>query len=383
MDRLKINTWIRLFLIALMLVIGLGSILFTEKLVRSLASEERDKTELWARATNYVAQPELSEEDISLYLDIIRSNDNIPAIHTDENNNLLYSNMDSSRLNKPGAVERTIRRMKETNEPIVLIDFDGTPYGYVYYNHSLELRMLSVYPYVYLLLVIIFITTGFYALRASQRAEQNHVWVGLSKETAHQLGTPISSLLALTELLREQVKDEAIMSELDKDLGRLQMITDRFSKIGSKPVLVEENINEAIESTLGYMKKRSSGRVNFVFKALPNSLLVPLNRPLFGWVIENLCKNAIDAMEGAGNIEVKVTDNNDKVRIDFSDTGKGIPRKQFEEIFQPGFTSKSRGWGLGLSLSRRIIESYHKGRIFVFRSEIDNGTTFRIEFKKQ
>ena len=172
------------------------------------------------------------------------------------------------------------------------------------------------------------------------------------------------------------------MSELDKDLGRLQMITDRFSKIGSKPVLTEENINETIGSTLEYMKKRSSGRVNFIFNAPPNPLLVPLNRPLFGWVIENLCKNAIDAMEGAGNIEVKVVDNNDKVRIDFSDTGKGIPRKQFEEIFQPGFTSKNRGWGLGLSLSRRIIESYHKGRIFVFCSEIDKGTTFRIEFKK-
>lgn len=382
MDRLRIHTGIRFLLIILMLVIGAGSVIFTQRLVRSLAAEERKKTEIWAEATTYVARPELSEEEVGFYLHVIRSNTAIPVIRTDAEGELLYSNLDSARLSNRQALDRTLRRMAKSNEPIRLRDNQGV-YSYVYYNHSLPLRMLMVYPYIYLLLVLLFVTVGFYALRAAQRAEQNHVWVGLSKETAHQLGTPISSLMALTELLREKVSDLALVAELEKDLGRLQMIADRFSKIGSRPVLTPDELMPAIENTLSYMRKRSSGRVTFSLHGPTSLEMIPLNQPLFGWVIENLCKNAIDAMAGSGTITVQVSDLPSKVCIDVTDTGKGIARSLFETVFRPGYTSKSRGWGLGLSLAKRIIESYHGGRIFVLRSEIDKGTTFRIELKKQ
>ncbi|MGE4569145.1 MAG: PAS domain-containing sensor histidine kinase [Bacteroidales bacterium] len=382
MDRLRIHNGVRFLLIILMIVIGAGSVIFTQRLVRALAAEERKKTEIWAEATTYVARPELSEEEVGFYLHVIRSNTTIPVVRTDAAGELLYSNLDSARLSNPLALDRTLRRMAKSNEPIRLSDNQGV-YSYVYYNHSLPLRMLMVYPYVYLLLVLLFITVGFYALRAAQRAEQNHVWVGLSKETAHQLGTPISSLMALTELLREKVSDLALIVELEKDLSRLQMIADRFSKIGSRPVLVPDALLPAIENTLSYMRKRSSGRVTFSLHG-PHALeRIPLNQPLFGWVIENLCKNAIDAMAGSGSITVQVADLPGKVCVDVTDTGKGIARSLFETVFRPGYTSKSRGWGLGLSLARRIIESYHGGRIFVLRSEIDKGTTFRIELKKE
>ncbi len=382
MDRLRIHNGIRFFLIFLMITIGAGSVIFTQRLVRSLAAEERKKTEIWAEATTYVGRPELSEEEVGFYLHVILSNTAIPVIRTDAAGNLLYSNLDSARLSSPLVLKRHLHRMVNANDPIVLGDNQGV-YSYVYYSHSLPLRMLMIYPYVYLLLVLLFVTVGFYALRSAQRAEQNHVWVGLSKETAHQLGTPISSLMALTELLRDKVDDLSLISELDKDLSRLRMIADRFSKIGSRPVLTPGDLVSALESTLSYMRKRSSGRVSFTLHAPTGLNMIPLNQPLFGWVIENLCKNAIDAMSGSGAIVVQVIDQTDKVCIDFSDSGKGIPRKLFEMVFRPGYTSKSRGWGLGLSLSRRIVESYHGGRIFVLRSEIDKGTTFRLELNKR
>jgi signal transduction histidine kinase len=253
---------------------------------------------------------------------------------------------------------------------------------YVYYDESKVLKQLFIFPYVQLLIVFGFIIISFLALSSTKKAEQNKVWVGLSKETAHQLGTPISSLMAWMEYLRTQSINPAMLAEIDKDVQRLNMIADRFSKIGSHPEPVPVHVNKAIEHAADYMEKRISSKVTLIYDFSEEAVWALMNESLFGWVVENLVKNAVDAMNGKGTITFSLRQTDKRVRIDVSDTGKGIPKSKFETVFHPGYTTKKRGWGLGLSLVRRIVESYSKGRIFVLRSEPNKGTTFRIELKR-
>ena len=268
--------------------------------------------------------------------------------------------------------------MKDHSDPI-RIDLSEEDYLLLYHHESDILRNLRYYPLIQLVVVVIFILVAYFAFNATQQAEQNQVWVGMSKETAHQLGTPISSLMAWIELLKLQNVDENLVREFEKDTQRLEKITERFSKIGSKPELYRQNITEVLLSTISYLKTRSSNRVKFE-TAFSESKVVeaPLNAALFSWVIENLCKNAIDAMDNQGTITIGLTEKNGSVLIDVTDTGKGVHKSQFKTIFQPGFSTKRRGWGLGLSLARRIVENYHNWKIFIKWSEIGKGTSFRI-----
>ena len=274
--------------------------------------------------------------------------------------------------------------MKHSNKDIRIYfdDTDKSDFIDVYYDDSVLLKRLSAYPYVQLGIVLIFVVVAIIALLTSKRAEQNKVWVGLSKETAHQLGTPISSLMAWIEILKETYPDDELIPEMDKDVKRLQLIADRFSKIGSLPEPVPTNLEEVLMHVVEYMDRRTSKKINITYEFPEHEVVVLLNASLFEWVIENLCKNAVDAMGGEqGSIHIKVMVNTDAVAIEVSDTGKGIKKKDIGNVFRPGFTTKKRGWGLGLSLAKRIVEEYHHGKIFVKSSEVGKGTTFRIELK--
>jgi signal transduction histidine kinase len=256
-------------------------------------------------------------------------------------------------------------------------------YQLVCYDESILLKRLAQYPYWQLGVVMIFVVVAIFALLASKKAEQNKVWVGLSKETAHQIGTPISSLMAWVEILKENYPNDELIPEMDKDVKRLELIAERFSKIGSLPEPVDASMNTVLEHVVDYMDRRTSKKVEMIRHLPDHEVIVKMNTALFEWVIENLCKNAVDAMEGAGKIELTLTDEDHRVVIEVSDNGKGIRKKDLKNVFTPGFTTKKRGWGLGLSLAKRIVEEYHKGRIFVKQSEVGKGTTFRIEMHKE
>jgi signal transduction histidine kinase len=272
--------------------------------------------------------------------------------------------------------------MKDENDPII-ISVSETETQYLYYRSSILLENLKYYPIVQFAVILLFILVAYLAFSSSRNAEQNQVWVGMSKETAHQLGTPISSLMAWVELLKMQNIDESLIQEFEKDTQRLERITERFSKIGSVPELTRTDVAETIRSTVAYLKTRSSAKVKFLLDFSEQEVYeVPLNASLFSWVIENLCKNAIDAMNNIGTIQISIVEKGNQILIDLADTGKGISKSYFKTVFQPGFTSKKRGWGLGLSLAKRIVENYHKGKIFVKHSEINKGTTFRIILQK-
>ena len=267
------------------------------------------------------------------------------------------------------------------NGRIVRIDLYNSAFIEVAYDESLMIKRLQTYPYVQLGVVLLFVIVAIFALLTSKKAEQNKVWVGLSKETAHQLGTPISSLMAWTEILRETYPDDTLIPEMDKDIKRLQLIADRFSKIGSLPEPVPTSLKEVVENVVEYMDRRTSRKVVIETLLPEKDITVRLNQSLFEWVIENLCKNAVDAMEGAGRITIRVMEWQHGAVVEVGDTGKGIKKKNLDDVFRPGFTTKKRGWGLGLSLARRIVEEYHNGRIYVKHSEVGVGTTFRIELK--
>ena len=273
--------------------------------------------------------------------------------------------------------------MSETDPHFIRVEIYANTYQYIYYEDSILLRRLSLYPYIQLVVLLIIVLVLYSAVVYTKRAEQNRVWVGLSKETAHQLGTPISSLMAWTEYLQAAGTDPEVTGEIDKDVKRLSVIADRFSKIGSRPELQLEYINDTVSGSLDYMRSRISGKVDLRMHLSPDDHGVLLSRPLFEWVMENLTKNAVDAMDGAGSIDITTGEDKDKVWIDVADTGKGIARKNFKTVFNPGYTTKKRGWGLGLTLVKRIIEDYHGGRIYVKDSEPGKGTVFRIELPKQ
>jgi K+-sensing histidine kinase KdpD len=370
--------WKFLLFIAAVLI-GVSSLWYTNILVRKFAEEEKKRIELWAEAQEQVIK---SDENLDFFFKVLSNNVTIPVIVVDSADNIMFSrNLNPSKTNNQKYVNRKLKQMKEENEPFeIVISIDDKQF--LYYGHSTILTKLAYYPYVQLAIILLFIIVSYFAFSVSRKTEQNKVWVGLSKETAHQLGTPISSLMAWLEIMKSKTADQEMMNELEKDIKRLEKITERFSKIGSKPILDKENIQEVIAHAIQYLKTRSSEKVIYNIHLPQDELVIPLNAELFEWVIENVCKNAIDAIDGSGKIDIFITDHTQVVYVDIADNGKGIPKSKYKTIFKPGYTRKERGWGLGLSLSKRIVEEYHGGRIFVNDSELDHGTTIRIVLRK-
>jgi signal transduction histidine kinase len=379
----KKRRW-KILLLLLAVSIGIGSFYYTNWLVRNMAKEERKSVELWATATQSLANFDINSNlDITFLVDILNRNTTIPIIITDSLGRIGENrNIEFDESNKDKVLSRELQKMKEENDPII-ITVSETEKQYLYYRDSILLENLKYYPIVQFAVIFLFILVAYLAFNSSRNAEQNQVWVGMSKETAHQLGTPISSLMAWVELLKMQNVDDKLIQEFEKDTQRLQKITERFSKIGSVPELTRTDVSETIRSTVEYLKTRSSLNVKFILDFDPQRTYeAPLNASLFTWVIENLCKNAIDAMNNHGTIQISLADKTDHLTIEVSDTGKGISKAYFKTVFQPGFTTKKRGWGLGLSLAKRIVENYHKGKIYLKQSEINKGTTFRIILNK-
>jgi nitrogen-specific signal transduction histidine kinase len=373
----------KLFLLLFAVAIGMGSLIYTNELVGRLKLQERNNVELWAEAISLFNLADPDKDVDILVTTIIENNNTIPVILTDESDSIInVRNFDQARMNDKEYLQKMLRKIKEKNQPI-LINLDKEHFNLIYYNDSIILTMLIFYPYVQLGIIIMFIIVSYLAFRSSRKADQNQVWVGMSKETAHQLGTPTSSLAGWIEILQHKHPDISIAKELAIDVQRLEKVTERFSRIGSKPALSRENINEIIENAVNYLRSRTSSRVKYTFdQRTRNEVYAPINSALFEWVIENISKNAIDAMEGKGEITVLITETAKNAFIDVTDTGKGIPKSAFKKIFSPGFTTKQRGWGVGLSLAKRIIEEYHHGKIFVRNSEVGKGSCIRIVLKK-
>ena len=395
-DKRKLWKWIFLFLSVVLVGFFL---IVSNNLVNDLAKQERERMEIWANATKALATAPMSTDDngmamqsgdIDFYLGIIEKNDNIPVLLVDEDNNILmHRNFDLpepvdtlnpmtlSPANETFLQDKLSHLRNSRNHILIKIDDQITQH--LYYEDSTLLTSMSYYPRIQLLVMILFVALVYFAVMTIKKAEQNKVWVGLSKETAHQLGTPISSLMAWVQMLEASGIDKEIVDDMNKDVNRLSMIADRFSKIGSKPEMALQPICDVVTKSLDYLRARISTAVSLSTDLPQNEHNVMLCRPLFEWVMENLCKNAVDAMQGKGSLNVLVGYDKKTAFIEVTDTGKGIARKNFSNVFSPGYTTKKRGWGLGLTLARRIVEEYHGGRIFVKQSEIGVGTTFRIE----
>lgn len=373
---------VKIWLVVAAVLIAVASLLVSHLLVRDLQKEERAKMELWAQAMHKLQEAD-ETTDLSLVINVIEGNNTIPVIVLDAAGHVNdYRNVDIEGDDAEERIAQYGQKMRKAGDYIKIEYGDSTDYQLVCYDESTMLKRLTQWPYVQLGIVMIFVVVAIFALLSSKRAEQNKVWVGLSKETAHQLGTPISSLMAWVEILKENYPDDELIPELDKDVKRLQLIAERFSKIGSLPEPVDASMNEVLEHVIDYMDRRTSQKVQ-ITRHFPNhDVRVKMNASLFEWVIENLCKNAVDAMEGAGRIDLWLFEEDERVAVEVIDTGKGIKKKDVKNVFTPGFTTKRRGWGLGLSLARRIVEEYHKGRIFVKESELGKGTTFRIELRR-
>lgn len=384
---------VKILLVFAAVVIAVASLVVSHILIRDLATEEHNKMEVWAEAMRTLNRAD-ENTDINLVLKVINGNNTIPVIVLDSNENVqAYRNIDIKDCENAEDTMRFVqymgrKLMREDRDIRIAIDDSNTDsissadYINVCYDDSVMLRRLASYPYIQLGVVMIFVVIAIFALLTSKRAEQNKVWVGLSKETAHQLGTPISSLMAWVEILKETYPDDDLIPEMNKDVKRLQLIADRFSKIGSLPEPVDTDLKEVMEHVIDYMDRRTSNKVKMVRDFPEGDIVVKINASLFEWVIENLSKNAVDAMGGEGTITLRIFEEPTKAVIEVADTGKGIRKKDIRNVFRPGFTTKKRGWGLGLSLAKRIIEEYHKGKIWVKSSEVGVGTTFRIELKK-
>jgi anti-sigma regulatory factor (Ser/Thr protein kinase) len=360
----------------------MSSLIYTNNLVGRLKSEERKNIELWAEATRLIAISD-SSQNVEFLFSIIDNNNTVPVILTDEAEAIIgHKNFNPEKAADPVYLERILSKIREKNKPI-LINLENGHYNLIYYKDSIILTMLIFYPYIQLGIIILFIAVSYLAFSSSRKADQNQVWVSMSKETAHQLGTPTSSLAGWIEILQHKHPEVSITEELARDVERLEKVTERFSRIGSKPAISSENIANIISRTINYLKSRSSSKVTFLTDFDPDiKILVPLNPALFEWVIENVAKNAIDAMEGNGEISFRITESDRIAVIDITDTGKGIPKSAYKKIFNPGFSTKQRGWGVGLSLAKRIIEDYHNGKIFVRYSEVGRGSCIRIVMNK-
>ena len=372
---------VKIILVVAAVIIAVASLLVSHFLVRDLSIEERHRMEVWAQALHALNEAD-ETTDVSLVLSVMEGNNTIPVIvvnsegDIDDFRNIKDIDDNQESMANSQKLKDYARSMIKAGDTIRIGQ------QLVCYDESIMLKRLQAWPYVQLGIVLIFVVVAIFALLSSKRAEQNKVWVGLSKETAHQLGTPVSSLMAWVEMLKEQYPEDDLLPEMDKDVKRLQLIAERFSKIGSLPEPVESSMNEVLGHVVSYMDRRTSNQVQIISCLPDHEVVVRMNASLFEWVIENLCKNAVDAMEGKGTITLTLYEEPQGVAIEVQDTGKGIKKKDLANVFTPGFTTKKRGWGLGLSLARRIVEEYHHGRIFVKQSGLGKGTTFRIELKK-
>ncbi|WP_408648489.1 MULTISPECIES: sensor histidine kinase [Tenacibaculum] len=377
----KNTYWVKRMTIFISLLIVSFILWNTYVFFQKFKEEERGKIEIFAAAFKELASNPNLDENTNLINKIYQTIEDIPTILVNESGSIdLYRNLDTLRSEKPEYLEAQLTIMKDQNDPIMIEYFGITQY--LYYRNSDLLYKLKYYPLALLLILGLFLTIVFMVYKSSKVAEQNKLWTGMAKETAHQIGTPLSSLLGWIAILRSENVNEEYIIEIEKDVDRLNTIANRFSKIGSLPKLKKYNIVSETEKAFNYLKSRSSKQINFSFSSDKKELFAQLNIELYGWVIENLIKNAIDAMQGKGSISLKIKDTPKYIKITVTDSGKGIQKSEFKQIFTPGFTTKKRGWGLGLSLSKRIIEDYHKGRIAVQNSEINKGTTFKISLIK-
>jgi hypothetical protein len=371
-------------LVSMAVVIIVATIWFVSSLSQRIQEEETKKVATWVEANRELLQAP-SDANLNLAVEIVTTNTTIPLILTNEYGQIIDSrNLDSAKIaSHPKYLQDQLDIFKKKHPPFIMeVDARQKIYNYIYYGDSLILKQVRYYPYIQLLVVTLFIGVVLFALSSTNRATQNLVWVGLAKETAHQLGTPLSSMEAWLEILKDNPDNAAMVTELGKDVDRLKLITDRFSKIGSVPKLEEKNVVEQIEHMTAYIRKRAPQKVQFTVHTRETDIPAMISPPLFDWVVENLLKNALDAMEGKGAIDIYIESHPTDVIIDVADTGKGIPKAYYEKVFKPGFSTKKRGWGLGLSLAKRIIEDYHKGRLYVKNSELTKGTTFRILLRR-
>ncbi len=381
----QILNWRTALAVVAILIVS-GTIFYSQYLARKIAREERQKVEEWVKAgQSLITSPDNSDTRLASF--IITENKSIPIIWTNERDSIIeYVNLDSAKAAQSSEyVEKKLKQFKSLHsKPIEWVDpNDPTMVNRYYYGESKLLKEVRYYPIIQLGIVALFIIITIFSIRSSYRSTQNQVWAGMAKETAHQLGTPVSSLEGWVEMLKEKSGNEQIVQELGKDVDRLRLVSDRFGKIGSTPHLEEIDLVSQIKSMVEYMRKRAAGKINFLVNTHGQPKIIgKVSAPLFDWVIENLLKNALDAMDGKGSITVDINSDEKNIYIDTTDTGKGISKQNTVRVFKPGFTTKKRGWGLGLSLSRRIIEQYHKGQIFVKQSEMGKGTTFRIVLKK-
>ena len=375
----------KIILLAFAALIFVLSLIYTNNLMTDLRHEEYRRMELWSHAMGDFINSD-PESDIGFLFEVLENNQTIPVILVDADNETIisYRNLDTIKMEDAEyAAEKLEEFRNNGKESFSIIGPDGEVMNTIYYSDSLLLKNLQYYPYVQLILIAIFIVMGYIVLNVSRRSEQNHVWLGMSKETAHQLGTPISSLMAWLEIMRDEHGETERFREVEKDVKRLEKIAARFSKIGSKPKLQENELIGCIRTTMSYLKTRIPSTIHLETNITDkDEIFLPLNVELFEWVIENLCKNAVDAIGTNGTIRITIESDGNNVGIEISDTGKGISKSNFKNVFRPGYTTKNRGWGLGLSLAKRIVEEYHGGKIFVKSSEIGKGTTFRIILKK-
>lgn len=361
-----------------------GTIFYSDFLAGKIAKDERQKVEQWVEAGKFIINAPV-DADTKLPSLIRNEQKSIPIIETDEKDSVVsFINIDSAKAAAdPGYVQKKLKEFKTQNNPITLeISKDPLLINKYYYGHSVLLQQVRYYPIVQLLIVALFIIITIFSLQARNKSTQNQVWAGMAKETAHQLGTPVTSLQGWVEMLKENKANEPIAVEIEKDVQRLRLVSDRFGKIGSIPQLEPNNVVRQVEEMVEYIRKRATGKVHLEVKKDQADMIAPISAPLFDWVIENLLKNALDAMDGRGSIIVQMKEEEKNILIDVTDTGKGISSQNISRVFKPGFTTKKRGWGLGLSLSKRIIEQYHKGQLYVKHSEQGKGTTFRIVLKK-
>ena len=376
----KKQRW-KLILFLSAILIGLGSLWYTSQLVNHIEITERQKMELWAEAMRIVTSADL-ETELAFPFFVIENNTHIPVFLTDSDGEILrFNNLDSIKAENPRYLYKQLEHAREENDSL-MINLGTGEYQLLFYRDSFLLRQLIFFPYVQLGVIILFILVSYVAFSISRKAEQNEVWNGMSKETAHQLGTPISSLMGWMELLKESDLDPSMIREMQKDTSRLEKITDRFSKIGSRPAIKDSNLSAILKESLDYMKNRGPKNIEYLLDLPAKPITLKVNETLFEWVIENLLKNATDAIEGKGRIILHAVEIENSVIVDVEDTGKGITKSRYRTIFKPGYTTKKRGWGLGLSLSKRIIDTYHDGKIFVLSSDPHDSTIIRIILKK-
>lgn len=357
-----------------------GTIFYSNFLSKKIEVEEREKINQWVEANKFLVNAP-PNADLTLAIEIQQKNTDIPIIWTNENDSIIDSrNIDTNEIrSSKNFLKKKLREFKSSNPPIIL-QLSKNPYvaDKYYYGDSKLLKQIRYFPIVQLLIIALFIFITIYSISVRNKSTQNQVWAGMAKETAHQLGTPISSLQGWVEMLKEMYGSSTISAEMEKDVNRLKLISDRFGKIGSIPKLEEHNLTEQIEKMVAYVKRRSTEKVNFILERPEDEVMAKISGPLFDWVIENLLKNALDAINGKGTIRIKIKKLPERVVVDVMDSGKGISKQNITKVFKPGFTTKKRGWGLGLSLAKRIIEQYHRGQLYIRSSEIGKGTTFRI-----